>query len=299
MLVFVYMCDVTVLFCHPQEVESVKLESEELQREVGACAEQMAQLQAKIEQLEAKVAQLQEVLTSATSDVRETQAELDGLKERLKSCSRDIDGRNKQVAALEKEKNRSDLALQDLEHKIEKTKKDSKDAAKLVRGACQRKCAIIDLFFECFSYYFDCYEITIFVVVQVEHYLQQYEWITTERKYFGQANTAYDFEANNPKEASRRLQKLQETKESLTKKVNMRAMNMLGKAEEQVRVKFVYIAIVTSWFVYVCVVQYNEVMKKREIVLNDKQKIAAVIQELDEKKNEALKKAHKQVNKVR
>ena len=75
----------------------------------------------------------------------------------------------------------------------------------------------------------------IFVVVQVEHYLQQYEWITTERKYFGQANTAYDFEANNPKEASRRLQKLQETKESLTKKVNMRAMNMLGKAEEQVR----------------------------------------------------------------
>ena len=88
----------------------------------------------------------------------------------------------------------------------------------------------------------------------MEHYLQQYEWITTERKYFGQANTAYDFEANNPKEASRRLQKLQETKESLTKKVNMRAMNMLGKAEEQVRVVFVYklyIAIVTSWFVYV------------------------------------------------
>ena len=39
-------------------------------------------------------------------------------------------------------------------------------------------------------------------------------------------------------------------------------------------------------------------MKKREIVLNDKAKIAAVIKELDEKKNEALKKAHAQVNKV-
>ena len=52
-------------------------------------------------------------------------------------------------------------------------------------------------------------------------------------------------------------------------------------------------------FCLCCMVQYNEVMKKREIVLNDKQKIAAVIQELDEKKNEALKKAHKQVNKVR
>jgi len=39
-------------------------------------------------------------------------------------------------------------------------------------------------------------------------------------------------------------------------------------------------------------------MKKRRIVFNDKMKITAVIAELDLKKNEALKKAHLQVNKV-
>ena len=39
-------------------------------------------------------------------------------------------------------------------------------------------------------------------------------------------------------------------------------------------------------------------MKKRRIVYNDKMKITAVIAELDLKKNEALKKAHRQVNKV-
>jgi len=44
--------------------------------------------------------------------------------------------------------------------------------------------------------------------------------------------------------------------------------------------------------------QYNELVKKRGIVLNDKAKIAAVIAELDEKKNEALQKAYQQVNKV-
>ena len=70
---------------------------------------------------------------------------------------------------------------------------------------------------------------------QVADYLRSHDWITTERQYFGQPNTAYDFEANDPKEAGRRIQKLQETKDSLSKKVNMRAMNMLGKAEEQVR----------------------------------------------------------------
>ena len=46
-------------------------------------------------------------------------------------------------------------------------------------------------------------------------------------------------------------------------------------------------------------VQYEDLVKKRKIVLNDKAKIAAVIAELDQKKNEALKKAWEQVNKVR
>ena len=64
--------------------------------------------------------------------------------------------------------------------------------------------------------------------------LQRYEWIVDERKYFGQPNTAYDFAANDPKDAGKRIQKLQETKDKLSKSVNMRAMNMLGKAEEQV-----------------------------------------------------------------
>ena len=39
-------------------------------------------------------------------------------------------------------------------------------------------------------------------------------------------------------------------------------------------------------------------MKKKKIVENDKQKIEEVIQELDMKKNDALKKAWEQVNKV-
>lgn len=40
-------------------------------------------------------------------------------------------------------------------------------------------------------------------------------------------------------------------------------------------------------------------MKKKRIVENDKATIEAVIKELDEKKNEALRKAWQQINKVR
>jgi structural maintenance of chromosome 2 len=72
------------------------------------------------------------------------------------------------------------------------------------------------------------------VTVQVENMMAKYEWISNERQFFGQPNTAYDFEANDMKDVGKRLNKLQETKEKLGKNVNMRAMNMLEKAEEKV-----------------------------------------------------------------
>uniref|UniRef100_A0A8C6XKQ9 Structural maintenance of chromosomes 2 n=1 Tax=Naja naja TaxID=35670 RepID=A0A8C6XKQ9_NAJNA len=104
--------------------------------------------------------------------------------------------------------------------------------------------------------------------------LTDYEWISSEKHLFGQPNTAYDFKTNNPKEAGQRLQKLQEKKEKLGRNVNMRAMNMLSEAEER----------------------YNDLMKKKRIVENDKSKILATIVELDQKKNEALNIAWKKVN---
>ena len=44
--------------------------------------------------------------------------------------------------------------------------------------------------------------------------------------------------------------------------------------------------------------QYADLMKKRKIVLNDKAKIHTVIDQLDKKKNEAVRKAWEQVDKV-
>jgi structural maintenance of chromosome 2 len=80
--------------------------------------------------------------------------------------------------------------------------------------------------------------------IQVDLMLSEHAWILEEKKYFGQQNTTYDFKSSDPKEAGRRIQKLQETKDKLSKSVNMRAMNMLGKAEEQVSV---YLHIFYCW----------------------------------------------------
>lgn len=70
------------------------------------------------------------------------------------------------------------------------------------------------------------------------------------------------------------MSKLQETKDELSKSVNMRAMSLLGKAEEK----------------------YNDLVKKKKIIEDDRKKIQKTIEELDRKKNEAVTKAYEQVN---
>lgn len=51
-----------------------------------------------------------------------------------------------------------------------------------------------------------------FVPSQVESLLTKYDWIARDKRYFGQANTAYDFTTNEPREVEEKLAKLQEQK---------------------------------------------------------------------------------------
>ncbi|XP_033737632.1 structural maintenance of chromosomes protein 2-like isoform X2 [Pecten maximus] len=223
-----------------QEVDSLKLEIEELKKGIKGYEEQLATVAETVGQYEAQLEELTEKAKESKALVKEAQSELNKQKELLKACNSDINQKVEEQHSLTKEHHAAELKIQELEHKMSKFQSDSQAAAR-----------------------------------QVEHLLQSHQWIMDEKKYFGKANTAYDFKANDPKEAERRIQKLMETKDKLSKSVNMRAMNMLGKAEEQ----------------------YADLLKKRKIVLHDKAKIAAVIAELDQKKNEALKKAWEQVNK--
>ncbi|XP_053395327.1 structural maintenance of chromosomes protein 2-like [Mercenaria mercenaria] len=223
-----------------QEVDSIKLEVEELKKEITSYDEQLKTVEETIKQYQAQLEELDEKAAEAKDVVKAAQEEVNKQKALLKACDKDIGAKVAEQKTLQKEHHTAEIKIKELDNKIVKFQKDSKDAAKMV-----------------------------------ENMLQTYDWIVDEKKYFNQPNTAYDFKVNDPKESERRIQKLTETKEKLAKSVNMRAMNMLGKAEEQ----------------------YQDLMKKRKIVLNDKAKISAVIAELDQKKNEALKKAWEQVNK--
>ncbi|KAL5969985.1 Structural maintenance of chromosome protein 2 [Taenia solium] len=110
--------------------------------------------------------------------------------------------------------------------------------------------------------------------IKLVQMLESNAWIAEERHHFGVANGPFDFGKRDPGEARKRVAQLSERRDKLSRTVNMRAMNMLGTAEEQ----------------------YADLLRRREIVLADKRKIQAVIDDLDARKEQVLRAAYEKVN---
>lgn len=109
---------------------------------------------------------------------------------------------------------------------------------------------------------------------RVAEMLKEHDWIAQEEQYFGKPNGSYDFSELRPSETEQRIASLAELKDKLGRTLNTKAMNLLAETEEQ----------------------YDDLMKKRAQIEIDKKNIIEVIEDLSEKKKEALKGACMQVN---
>jgi len=104
--------------------------------------------------------------------------------------------------------------------------------------------------------------------------LKRHPWIEAEQANFGVAGTEYDFAKRKPATLQKELAKKTAALENLSRKINKKVLSMLESAEQE----------------------YADLRDKKEIVEKDKEKIAAVITELGQKKIEALQKTWAKVN---
>jgi len=102
----------------------------------------------------------------------------------------------------------------------------------------------------------------------------QYTWIPEEKKCFGMKNTRYDYSKEDPVEAGNKLGKMMEKKEKMERTLNMNAMQTLEREEEN----------------------YNETVRRRQIVAMDKEKIKKIIVKMDEEEQDQVKRAWEAVN---
>uniref|UniRef100_H3CEP3 Structural maintenance of chromosomes protein 2 n=1 Tax=Tetraodon nigroviridis TaxID=99883 RepID=H3CEP3_TETNG len=223
-----------------QESDAVALELEELRREQAGYEQQIQAVDEATKAIQEQIDSMACTVSQNKEAVRKAQEKLAKQKEVIMTQDKELKGKSTEANKIREQNNEIQLKIKEQEHNINKHRKDSQDAAD-----------------------------------KVSRMLEEHDWIHSERQFFGQPNTSYDFKTNNPREAGQRLKKLEETTTKLERNVNKRAMNMLNEAEER----------------------YNDLMKKKRIVENDKAKILQTIKELDQKKNEALNLAWQKVNK--
>ncbi|XP_041256126.1 structural maintenance of chromosomes protein 2 [Onychostruthus taczanowskii] len=222
-----------------QEVKALVLELEEMKQEQDSYKQQITAAEEAIKSYHNHINALMDEVARTEESVEKAQKVLAEQKEVIAFHDNAIKDKSAEMVKYREQNNELQLKIKELEHSIIKCEQEAADAA-----------------------------------AKVAKMLKEYKWIASDKALFGQPNTAYDFKSSNPKEASQKLQKLQEHKEKLGRNVNTKAMNMLSDAEER----------------------YNDLMKKKRIVENDKIKILAVIKELDRKKKQALDIAWKKVN---
>jgi structural maintenance of chromosome 2 len=104
---------------------------------------------------------------------------------------------------------------------------------------------------------------------------KQHPWISREKAFFGQEGSDFDFRGRDRDQCVRRHRELKVEQDRLAKKINKKVMGMIENAASE----------------------YEELTRKREVILNDKAKIEAVIEELDMKKSQALQNTWTKVNK--
>lgn len=222
-----------------KEYDSITLELQVLNTEITGYEEELVKINETLEGLNSQSNESVKKITELKENEKEVQDNIDGRKELIREKSANISRLSSECDKMEKEKNSIELKKKEINHKKSNLSEQLSQST-----------------------------------IQLERLIESHEWIKDEKEMFGQINTVYDFNKHNMKEVNHRLNDIKNRKEKLSKQVDMRAMGMLAKKEEE----------------------YEELNNKRKIVLGDKTMLESTIEDLEKVKMEILNSAFEKIN---
>ncbi|KAH8356291.1 hypothetical protein KR200_000220 [Drosophila serrata] len=223
-----------------QEYETLQLEITELQKTIETAKQQHQEMVDNLEKFKAELVALKENSSSAASEVTELERAIKDQKDKLNA-------QNKEMHNLMVKKDRMLKQNQEIELEVKKKENEKK---KISSAAQQAK-------------------------NQMEELEVKYPWIPEEKNFFGMTNTRYDYKRQDPVEAGNKLTKLMESKSKMERNLNMNAIMVLDREEEN----------------------FKETERRRSIVAMDKEKIKKIIVKMDEEEQAQLNRAAEEVNK--
>ncbi|XP_029049101.1 structural maintenance of chromosomes protein 2 isoform X1 [Osmia bicornis bicornis] len=251
-----------------KQLNQAKNELEKLKKKAENSRKEWQKREQEAETLKLEITELQKGIETGKEQLTISEEKLNVQREKATALNQQLDEADNNIKRIQSEiiekKNiihKQNAYMQKLIDRKEEILKESKEAELDIKTLNHEINSIQKTATDCKQ-----------KVVELE---QKYEWIEQDKIYFGKAGGIYDFEVNKPNEMEQMVHRLQTTHDKLSRNINTRAISLLDKEEEQ----------------------YNQMIKRKKIVENDKRKILETIKHLDEKKKETLLKAWKQVNK--
>nr|WJN25076.1 condensin complex subunit [Moesziomyces parantarcticus] len=221
------------------EVRTLELELEQTRGEITACEKTIAEGERAIGKADKELAAMQQELETLQAGVERVEAKLSEERATLSGYDDELTALRSALKSKKQEIADGALAIKQLTHDREKL---ATDVAGLEKS-----------------------------IAQLEN---QFEWIASEQRFFGQAGTVYDFGKHNMGDVRKRCKKLEETQQGMRKKVNPKVLSMIEGVEKK----------------------ESTLKTMLSTVLKDKGKIEDTITELDRYKRDALHNTWSKVN---
>lgn len=223
-----------------QEFETLQLEITELQKTIETAKQQHQEMMDNLEKFKAELVALKANSSSAASEVTE-------LEQAIKEQKDKLNAQNKEMHNLLVKKDKMLKQNQEIELEVKKKENEKKKISSAAQHAKN----------------------------QMEELEVKYPWIPEEKAFFGMTNTRYDYKRQDPVEAGNKLTKMMESKSKMERNLNMNAIMVLDREEEN----------------------FKETERRRTIVAMDKEKIKKIIVKMDEEEQAQLNRAADEVNK--
>merc|ERR1719421_1245088 len=195
--------------------------------------------------------------------------------EELKTSEMDgVEGCKKKVASKESELKRAVEEREKLQAQMESNEKEHNDLKKKLdewkdkKGEAERMRLKVDHVIQ--TKKTDIQK----AAAMIEKLKAENPFINTDKEFFGKEGTEYDFQARDVSVETAKLEQMKIEQKKLGNSVNKKVVGMYEKAEEE----------------------HRDLCKKREIIIQDKGKIREVIDDLNKKKTEAIRKTYEHVS---
>ncbi|KAH8372776.1 hypothetical protein KR009_004687 [Drosophila setifemur] len=222
-----------------QEFETLQLEITELQKTIESAKQQLQEMIENLEQFKAELDSLKLRSSSAAHEVSLLEQAIKSQKDKLNAQNKEMRNQLIKKDKMLKKNQEIELEVKKKENEKNKISSEAKEAKK-----------------------------------RMEALETKYPWIAEEKNFFGIKNTRYDYSKEDPVEAGNKLVKMQEKKDKMERTLNMNAIMVLEREEEN----------------------FKETERRRTIVAMDKEKIKKIIVKMDEEEQDQLHRAATEVN---